>query len=129
MSRLSISSSFLVYCHLRCSLDGNLVKGICHCANLSVNIYKYDQLSYATSPQNVTCEVFTACLIDLCKALWEVMKSYYKTMQWHERYDEDIRQGRGQSTFNDDPTILSVSLTQNKLSFSHSQDDQYLGTL
>ena len=29
MSRLSISSSFLVYCHLRCSLDGillNLVK-------------------------------------------------------------------------------------------------------
>ena len=26
ISRLSISSSFLVYCHLRCSLDGNLVK-------------------------------------------------------------------------------------------------------
>ena len=26
MSRLSISFSFLVYCHLRCSLDGNLVK-------------------------------------------------------------------------------------------------------
>ena len=26
MSRLSISSSFLVYGHLRCSLDGNLVK-------------------------------------------------------------------------------------------------------
>ena len=26
MSRLSISSSFLVYCHLRCSLDDNLVK-------------------------------------------------------------------------------------------------------
>ena len=26
MSRLSISSSFLVYCHLRCCLDGNLVK-------------------------------------------------------------------------------------------------------
>ena len=28
MSRLSISFSFLVYCHLRCSLDGNLVKSI-----------------------------------------------------------------------------------------------------
>ena len=26
MNRLSISSSFLVYCHLRYSLDGNLVK-------------------------------------------------------------------------------------------------------
>ena len=26
MSRLSISSSFLVYCRLRCSLDGHLVK-------------------------------------------------------------------------------------------------------
>ena len=34
MSRLSISSSFLVYCHLRCSLDGillNLVKNIETC--------------------------------------------------------------------------------------------------
>ena len=33
MSRLSISYSFLVYCHLRCSLDGNLlnlVKGALH---------------------------------------------------------------------------------------------------
>ena len=26
MNRLSISSSFLVYCHLRHSMDGNLVK-------------------------------------------------------------------------------------------------------
>ena len=26
MSRLSIRSSFLDYCHLRCSLDGNLIK-------------------------------------------------------------------------------------------------------
>ena len=29
MSRLSISFSFLVYCHLRCSLVGNLVKSCC----------------------------------------------------------------------------------------------------
>ena len=33
MSRLSISSSFLVYCHLRCSLDGNLVKILLNLVN------------------------------------------------------------------------------------------------
>lgn len=31
-------------------------------------------------------EMFTPCMVDLCKALWEVMKSYHKTMQWHDRY-------------------------------------------
>ena len=35
MSRLSISFSFLIYCHLRCSLDGNLVK--------SCNVLSSDQ--------------------------------------------------------------------------------------
>jgi hypothetical protein len=35
-------------------------------------------------------ESFTPCLIDLCKALWEVMKSYFKTMQWHEKNDINI---------------------------------------
>ena len=95
-------------------------QGNCHSADLFVNIYNYDQLSYAVSLQNVTCEVFTACLIDLCKALWEVMKSYYKTMHWHERYDDDIKQGRGESSFNDGPMIFPISPTQNRLVFSRS---------
>ena len=35
--------------------------------------------------QHVTPEVFTPCLVDLCKALWEVMKSYHQTIKWHEQ--------------------------------------------
>ena len=38
--------------------------------------------------QHVTIESFTPCLVDLCKALWEVMKSYYQTIQWHEVFDK-----------------------------------------
>lgn len=29
------------------------------------------------------------CLIDLCKALWEVLNSYYKTINWHQQHDRD----------------------------------------
>ncbi|XP_064613648.1 LOW QUALITY PROTEIN: syndetin-like [Liolophura sinensis] len=32
----------------------------------------------------ITGEVFIPCLIGLCKALWEVMKSYHMTIEWHE---------------------------------------------
>lgn len=39
--------------------------------------------------QNITQESFTPCLVDLCKALWEVVKSYYMTMKWHEEHDKD----------------------------------------
>ena len=42
--------------------------------------------------QFISSEVFTACLIDLSKALWEVMKSYHKTMQWHEQHEGDSAQ-------------------------------------
>lgn len=30
---------------------------------------------------------YIPCLTDLCKALWEVMLSYHRTMQWHEERD------------------------------------------
>lgn len=46
-------------------------------------------------PQNVTQDSFTPCLIDLCKALWEVMKSYFKTMQWHEQNDINVQDKDG----------------------------------
>ena len=28
------------------------------------------------------------CLVDLCKALWELMKSYHRTIDWHRRHDD-----------------------------------------
>lgn len=39
---------------------------------------------------HITVESFTPCLTDLCKALWEVMKSHYQTMLWHEQNNKDI---------------------------------------
>ncbi|XP_065839973.1 syndetin-like isoform X2 [Oscarella lobularis] len=31
---------------------------------------------------------FLPGLTDLCKALWEIMRSYYHVLRWHERFDE-----------------------------------------
>ncbi|CAG5128982.1 unnamed protein product [Candidula unifasciata] len=44
---------------------------------------------YADLCKNITIEAFTPCLVDLCKALWEIMKSYYKTIKWHEAHDQE----------------------------------------
>ena len=38
--------------------------------------------------QCISSEVFVPCLIDLCKALWELMKSYHRTIDWHHRHDD-----------------------------------------
>jgi len=46
--------------------------------------------------QNMSGEMFTPCLVDLCKALWEVMKSYHKTMEWHDVHDKELAQEAGQ---------------------------------
>ena len=54
------------------------------------NDERYCYMSWSSNDvtlQYITSEVFTACLIDLSKALWEVMKSYHKTMQWHEQHE------------------------------------------
>ncbi|XP_059150713.1 syndetin-like isoform X2 [Physella acuta] len=50
----------------------------------------FQKRQYPDLCKNITIETFTPCLVDLCKALWEVMKSYYKTMKWHEVNDQDM---------------------------------------
>lgn len=52
----------------------------------------FHKRQYTDLCKNLTQESFTPCLIDLCKALWEVMKSYFKTMQWHEKNDINIEE-------------------------------------
>ena len=49
--------------------------------------------------QHITIESFTPCLLDLCKALWGVMLSYYQTMQWHESHDQDSGEQPGWNHF------------------------------
>ncbi|XP_023932164.1 syndetin-like [Lingula anatina] len=40
---------------------------------------------------HISIETFYPCLVDLCKALWEVMKSYYQTIEWHERQEQEAQ--------------------------------------
>ncbi|GFO41646.1 coiled-coil domain containing 132 [Plakobranchus ocellatus] len=49
----------------------------------------FQKRQYSDLCKHITIETFTPCLVDLCKALWGVMKSYYKTMKWHEANDKD----------------------------------------
>ncbi|XP_064648148.1 syndetin-like [Lineus longissimus] len=47
----------------------------------------FQKRQYLDLCEHISPDLFTPCLIDLCKALWEVMKSYYQTMLWHEKHD------------------------------------------
>lgn len=57
----------------------------------------FQKRQYTDLCKNVTQDSFTPCLIDLCKALWEVMKSYFKTMQWHETHDINVEDKNNES--------------------------------
>ncbi|GAA6103441.1 syndetin isoform X1 [Tachysurus ichikawai] len=48
----------------------------------------YD-LDVSVLMMHITSDSYIPCLTDLCKALWEVMLSYYRTMQWHEEHDKE----------------------------------------
>ncbi|KAK7500494.1 hypothetical protein BaRGS_00008401 [Batillaria attramentaria] len=60
------------------------------CAGASGSNFQKRQ--YQDLCTHITMESFTPCLLDLCKALWGVMRSYYQTMQWHETHDQDNTQ-------------------------------------
>lgn len=49
----------------------------------------FQKRQYPDLCTHITMESFTPCLLDLCKALWGVMRSYYQTMLWHEMHDQD----------------------------------------
>ncbi|XP_061053771.1 syndetin isoform X1 [Eubalaena glacialis] len=50
---------------------------------------KFQKLQYKDLCTHVTPDSYIPCLADLCKALWEVMLSYYRTMEWHEKHDSE----------------------------------------
>uniref|UniRef100_A0A2I3SQM4 VPS50 subunit of EARP/GARPII complex n=2 Tax=Pan TaxID=9596 RepID=A0A2I3SQM4_PANTR len=51
---------------------------------------KFQKLQYKDLCTHVTPDSYIPCLADLCKALWEVMLSYYRTMEWHEKHDNEV---------------------------------------
>uniref|UniRef100_A0A674PNZ3 VPS50 EARP/GARPII complex subunit n=1 Tax=Takifugu rubripes TaxID=31033 RepID=A0A674PNZ3_TAKRU len=48
---------------------------------------KFQKMQYKDLCTHITLDSYIPCLTDLCKALWEVMLSYHRTMQWHEEHD------------------------------------------
>uniref|UniRef100_F7CE25 VPS50 subunit of EARP/GARPII complex n=1 Tax=Callithrix jacchus TaxID=9483 RepID=F7CE25_CALJA len=50
---------------------------------------KFQKLQYKDLCTHVTPDSYIPCLADLCKALWEVMLSYYRTMEWHEKHGNE----------------------------------------
>ncbi|XP_064204347.1 syndetin isoform X1 [Anguilla rostrata] len=50
---------------------------------------KFQKMQYKDLCTHITPDSYIPCLTDLCKALWEVMLSYHRTMQWHEEHDSE----------------------------------------
>ncbi|KAL2080030.1 hypothetical protein ACEWY4_023823 [Coilia grayii] len=50
---------------------------------------KFQKMQYRDLCTHITTDSYIPCLTDLCKALWEVMLSYHRTMQWHEEHDKE----------------------------------------
>ncbi|XP_041104827.1 syndetin isoform X3 [Polyodon spathula] len=50
---------------------------------------KFQKMQYKDLCTHITPDSYIPCLSDLCKALWEVVLSYHRTMEWHEEYDNE----------------------------------------
>ncbi|KAG1650359.1 Syndetin [Nymphon striatum] len=50
--------------------------------DLNLQKRQYTDLCTLMYPEN-----FTACLLELCKTLWDIMHSYYCIINWHEKDD------------------------------------------
>ncbi|KAG9476344.1 hypothetical protein GDO78_003085 [Eleutherodactylus coqui] len=59
---------------------------------------KFQKLPYKDLCTHITSDSYIPCLTDLCKALWEVMLSYFRTMEWHEKFDHEEPQAASDST-------------------------------
>ncbi|XP_072226129.1 syndetin [Leuresthes tenuis] len=78
---------------------------------------KFQKMQYKDLCTHITLDSYIPCLTDLCKALWEVMLSYHRTMQWHEEHD---KQGNAPSpddaaTAESDELMVDRSYVKKKL--------------
>ncbi|XP_048848923.1 syndetin isoform X3 [Brienomyrus brachyistius] len=78
---------------------------------------KFQKMQYKDLCTHITTDSYIPCLTDLCKALWEVMLSYHRTMQWHEEHDkEEVEPATdGSSTSGSDEPIFDRSYVKKKL--------------
>ncbi|XP_043545881.1 syndetin isoform X1 [Chiloscyllium plagiosum] len=78
---------------------------------------KFQKLQYKDLCTHITPDSYIPCLSDLCKALWEVMLSYYRTMSWHDEHDreESAPAADGRTEISTDDANFNRSYVKKKL--------------
>uniref|UniRef100_A0A8C6RRB1 VPS50 EARP/GARPII complex subunit n=1 Tax=Nannospalax galili TaxID=1026970 RepID=A0A8C6RRB1_NANGA len=78
---------------------------------------KFQKLQYKDLCMHVTPDSYIPCLADLCKALWEVMLSYYRTMEWHEKHgsEETVSLPEGSNLLGTEETNFDRGYVKKKL--------------
>lgn len=69
---------------------------------------------YVDLCKSVDTSYFTQCLFSLCKALWKVMHSYYRILNWHEENEGDIVE-KGTSTSSGSSGPLGLEANFNRI--------------
>uniref|UniRef100_A0A8C4HDM0 VPS50 EARP/GARPII complex subunit n=1 Tax=Dicentrarchus labrax TaxID=13489 RepID=A0A8C4HDM0_DICLA len=75
---------------------------------------KFQKMQYKDLCTHITLDSYIPCLTDLCKALWEVMLSYHRTMQWHE-LSQQIKLDMNSSPTESDESVVDRSYVKKKL--------------
>ncbi|XP_053302914.1 syndetin [Pleuronectes platessa] len=78
---------------------------------------KFQKMQYKDLCTHITTDSYIPCLTDLCKALWEVMLSYHRTMEWHEEQDkqEAAPAPDGAAAAKSDELVVDRSYVKKKL--------------
>uniref|UniRef100_A0A8C4SSL5 VPS50 subunit of EARP/GARPII complex n=1 Tax=Erpetoichthys calabaricus TaxID=27687 RepID=A0A8C4SSL5_ERPCA len=77
---------------------------------------KFQKLQYKDLCTHITPDSYIPCLSDLCKALWEVMLSYHRTMEWHDEHDnEEVIPASGRQNNGTDEPNFDRSYVKKKL--------------
>uniref|UniRef100_A0A3P9N3P9 VPS50 subunit of EARP/GARPII complex n=1 Tax=Poecilia reticulata TaxID=8081 RepID=A0A3P9N3P9_POERE len=81
---------------------------------------KFQKMQYKDLCTHITLDSYIPCLTDLCKALWEVMLSYHRTMQWHEEHDKQKTvPSQGSNDAAGEPDELTVDRSYVKKKLEH----------
>nr|XP_057903730.1 syndetin isoform X1 [Doryrhamphus excisus] len=76
---------------------------------------KFQKMQYKDLCTHITLDSYIPCLTDLCKALWEVMLSYHRTMQWHEEHDNQAATPTPDDAAESDESVVDRSYVKKKL--------------
>ncbi|XP_034096722.1 syndetin [Gymnodraco acuticeps] len=76
---------------------------------------KFQKMQYKDLCTHITMDSYIPCLTDLCKALWEVMVSYHRTIQWHEEHDKQDSSHTPGDAAESDESVVDRSYVKKKL--------------